>query len=54
MDKKELIKLIGSMIDNLSTMQEHIKNESYHDAYEYTDGIINDSGELQASIENLL
>lgn len=42
------------MIDNLSTMKEHLQKEDYHDAYEYADGIVNDSNELRTSLEELL
>lgn len=48
-----LIKMINSMIDNLSTMKEHLEKENYHHAYEYADGIVNDSNELRTTLENL-
>lgn len=39
------------MIDNLSTMKEHLENEDYQDAYEYADGIVNDSNEIRTLLE---
>lgn len=54
MSKKDLMEMISGMIDNLSTMKEHLEKEECQHAYEYADGIVNDSNELRNSLECLL
>ena len=54
MDKETLIRMVSGMIENLSTMKEHLEKEEYQHTYEYADGIVNDSDELRNSLECLL